>query len=75
MAIELIAQGNKVVQVDAVDGNSVFAVCDEPEKAISLMLKGWELNGQRKYTASARCFAQVEQLPGFAWAQNVYGKR
>ena len=45
-----------------------FATCEEPEKALALLLKAWGLNESRKYTASARLIAQAEALPGFAWA-------
>jgi len=46
----------------------VAAYCDDPQKALTMMLRAWGLNEDRKYTASSRLFAQVADLPGFAWA-------
>ena len=55
------------------DGN-IYAVCDEPEKAIKMMDRAWFLNDvKRQYTASARLFAQVENLPGFKWSEAIIG--
>lgn len=64
------ARGNKVVQVDKYDGDLDVAICDQPEKAIILMTRAHYLNDvKRQYTASARLFYQVEQLPGFKWLE------
>ena len=66
MQYKLKAIGKKIVQYD--DWEEVdYAVCDTPEKAIELLNKAWDLNESRKYTASARMFAQVEMLPGFKY--------
>ena len=51
---------------------ALFATCDEPEKALTLMKKAWGLNESRKYTAAARLLAQAEALQGFAWAHDEH---
>lgn len=59
-------EGNKIIQYD--DYEQVeMAVCNEPHKALNMLEKAWMLNDSRKYTASARLIAEVEQLPGFKW--------
>lgn len=56
------------------DDGRIYAICDEPEKALKMMQKGWYLNDiKRKYTESARMFARVEQLPGFKWGEATQG--
>ena len=66
------AIGNKIVNVHN-EGKPYaeqfdVALCDQPAHAIKLMDKAHYLNDvKRKYTASARLFAEVEQLPGFKW--------
>jgi hypothetical protein len=67
--IVLEAKGNQVLQVNPDNSRIEYARCDQPQKAIALMYKGWKLNDQRHYTASARCFFAAEQLPGFAWSE------
>ncbi len=67
--IVLKAQGIKILQVEPNGEEILYAVCAEPEKAIRLMYRGWTLNAQRHYTAAARKFYDVEQLPGFAWSE------
>lgn len=68
--IDYQARGNKIVQVDKYDGDIDVAFCDDPEEAIKLMTRAHYLNDvKRQYTASARLFYQVEQLPGFAWIE------
>jgi len=62
------ARGKQIFQLDPVDGDIAIATCDEPEMAIKMMKRAGHLNDDlRKYTAAARLFYQVEQLPGFAW--------
>ena len=62
------ARGNKIIQVDQYDGDIDVAFCNDPQKAINLMIRAHYLNDvKRQYTASARLFYQVEQLPGFKW--------
>lgn len=61
--------GNQILQVEYDGSKHEYARCDQPEKALALMRKGWKLNADRHYTASARCFFQAEQLPGFAWSE------
>ena len=65
--MKLKAVGKKIVQYD--DYEEVdYAQCDEPEKAIKMIDRAGYLNDvKRQYTASARLFYQVEQLPGFKW--------
>jgi hypothetical protein len=63
------AEGNKVITFDEYESFTI-AQCDEPEKAILLFNKAHFLNDvKRKYTASARLFAQAEALPGFQWLE------
>jgi hypothetical protein len=63
------AEGNKVIHYDEYESYTV-AQCDEPGKAILLFDKAHYLNDvKRKYTASARLFAQAEALPGFKWLE------
>jgi len=65
--MEYKAIGNKIIQFDEYETFDV-AICDQPGEAIKLMNRGHYLNDvKRQYTASARLFAQVEQLPGFQW--------
>jgi len=65
--MEYKAVGKKIVQFDQYESFDV-AICNEPERAIKLMNKGHYLNDvKQQYTAAARLFAQVEQLPGFQW--------
>ena len=67
MRMEYKAVGNKVIMADQYEQFDV-CLCDEPEKAIKLFNRGHYLNDvKRQYTASARLFAQAEELPGFAW--------
>lgn len=61
-----IIEGNTILMVDC-DGKHPYATAADPHKALGLMLKGWNLNEKRKYTASSRCFGAVEALTGFAW--------
>jgi len=62
------AIGNKIVNVDRAGEQSDVALCNEPAKAIKLFDRAHYLNDiKRQYTASARLFAQAEQLPGFSW--------
>ena len=68
--MKLRAEGKKIIQFDDYEQHE-FAVCDEPEKAITLLNRGWELNANRHYTASARMLAQVEELPGFKYSEYV----
>lgn len=64
------AMGNKIISFNKYEYFDV-ALCDVPEKAIKLMNRAHYLNDvKRQYTASARLFAQVEQLPGFRWIPN-----
>ena len=61
------AEENKIISYDDYESYTV-AKCNEPEKAIQLFEKAHYLNDvKRKYTASARLFAQAEILPGFQW--------
>lgn len=61
------AEGNKIIQYDDYEQWDI-AICEQPEKAIKLFERGHYLNDvKRQYTASARLFAQAEQLPGFQW--------
>jgi hypothetical protein len=63
------SEGNKIVHYDEYDSYTI-AQCDEPEKAINLFEQAGYLNDvKRKYTASARLFAQAEELPGFKWIE------
>ncbi len=65
--MEYKAIGKKIIQFDEYESFDV-AICDEPEKAIKLMNHGHYLNDvKRQYTASAKMFAQAEELPGFKW--------
>ena len=67
MKMKYKAIDKKIVRYDDYDQYDV-ALCDVPEKAIELMEKAHYLNDvKRKYTASARLFNLVEQLPGFKW--------
>lgn len=60
--------GNKIVNVDHNGEACDWAICDQPEEAIRLMTRAHYLNDvKRQYTASARLFYKVEQLPGFQW--------
>ncbi len=64
------AIGKKIINFDEWESFDV-AICDDPEKAIKLMDRAHYLNDvKRQYTASARIFYQVEQLPGFKWLNN-----
>lgn len=64
-------EGKKIIRVchpgKTYAETEIAAYCDEPDKALAMMLKAWGLNEDRKYSASARLFAQIENLPGFAW--------
>ena len=62
------AQGNTVV-FKCRDGEvNEVARCDDATQAANLMNRARHLNDvKRQYTASARLFAQAEQLPGFMW--------
>ena len=65
--MEYKAIGNKIVNVDEYNRLDI-AFCDQPEQAIKLLNRAHFLNDvKRQYTASARLFYQVEQLPGFEW--------
>ena len=65
--MEYKAIGKKIISFDQYESFDV-AICNEPEKAIKMMDRAHYLNDvKRQYTASARIFSQVEQLPGFQW--------
>ena len=67
--MEYKAEGKKIISFDQYDKFDI-AQCDEPEKAIKLFDRAHFLNDvKRKYTASARLFAEAEALPGFKWLQ------
>jgi hypothetical protein len=69
MQSEYKAIGNKIVMSDKYETSDV-AYCDDPEKAIKLFNRAHYLNDvKRQYTASARLFAQAEELPGFKWIE------
>jgi len=69
--MEYKAIGKKIILFDQYDSFE-RAVCDKPEKAIEMMNRAHYLNDvKRQYTASAKIFAQVEQLPGFQWLEPV----
>jgi len=64
--------GNKVVAFATHNNETeVRAECATPadaEKAASMLNRAGYMNDvKRKYTAAARLFAQVEDLPGFRW--------
>ena len=68
--IDYQARGNKIVLVDKYDGDLDVAYCDQPEKAIAMMLRAHYLNDTKhQYTASARLFYKIENLPGFKWIE------
>ncbi len=67
--MEYKVEGNKIVHFDKYD-SYIIAHCNEPEKAIALFNRAHYLNDvKRQYTASARLFAQAENLPGFQWIE------
>ena len=63
--------GNKVIFIHINKETHDVAECADAQtafKAAKLMDKAGYLNDiKRKYTASARLYAQAEQLPGFRW--------
>ena len=64
------ANGNRIEGVDS-NGNAdpPLAFCDDAVLAAQKLNRAFYLNDVlRKYTASARLIAEVEQMPGFAWA-------
>ncbi len=67
-------EGKQIIRVFNAGSNyvekQIAAYCDQPQKALDLMLKAWKLNDARKYTASARMLAQLDYLPGFQWFQD-----
>lgn len=66
--MEFKAIGNKIMNIDHNGESFDWALCDKPAQAIRLMERAHYLNDvKRQYTASARLFYRVEQLPGFKW--------
>lgn len=64
------AIGNKVVFQHRSGEFDDVAQCDQAPAAVKLMNRARHLNDvKRQYTASARLFAQAEQLPGFQWVE------
>ena len=66
--MKLRAEGNKVIQYDDYEQHE-YAICEQPDKAIAMLNRAWDLNEQRHYTASARLLAKVETLPGFKYSE------
>jgi len=50
---------------------TITAYCDNPKEALAVLREAQRLNDNRKYTASARTYARLEQMPGFRWSNEV----
>ena len=62
------ASGETITHICENEETSVAATCPQAERAVKLLNRAVQYDVKRRYTASARMYAQAESLPGFRWA-------